>query len=265
MSAYALPGLFPPVGMFCANDDMHSLHEKQMDREVFRNIETSIRVKKTRIDPTKLIESLTQGLSVLGRRRKNCRDRRFRGRDSALSAQEEAMQFELSICHNGRVYTAVRSLARIRRLREDLCRKDGCRQLHYAPTSWSPRARNATDNMLPELPPLVEDNAKVVRLGFVFLQELLQFYAPVLENWFVQILAQDSCNDTDSSCWTDFLYEPATAERPMVLSHETTLHATSLGCTRLNAILEEPSDAEQDEKEEEPCDRSGSPAECCMT
>ena len=131
------------------------------------------------------------------------------------------MQFELSICHNGRQYKAVRSLARIRLLRADL----------------------AKQAQIPELPPL-DDDCKT--LGFILLQELIKSYSPTLEEWFFRILDQFPFL-AESSSLTDFLYEPL--DLPKNLYCDVRLRLNSSLPAKLYAIEE--SDTEDEEPDED--------------
>lgn len=158
MSAYALPGLFPPLQHSLAkgvsssssvekaavkqedeNDHVEkhvtqSLQEKESNSGCLVMPYTCpspgaivIAVKEARIDSMRLIQALTSNAATTLQRSTFGRfQKRKQGtvvekeKEIKFSPQEGAMQFDLSITFNGRKYTAVRSLPRILQLRQDL-------------------------------------------------------------------------------------------------------------------------------------------------
>jgi hypothetical protein len=159
MSAYALPGLFPPLPSYkvaslnsatsCPNffgnyDSTLEKEEKLNDcntaEEQYCSIEPNqkvgIAVKEAKIDAARLIHALTAKSTASTRQQAgtaaaitpassdgNSRTRsrrRNHPQHTTVTPQEDAMQFELSISFNGRKYTAIRTLPSILQLRRDL-------------------------------------------------------------------------------------------------------------------------------------------------
>ena len=201
MSAYALPGLFPPISSESSSADLsHSvgnssgpdtntfrspLHQQNEDStfkgllkasvDLFsmpsfttsgavrdircgsdctstsssgdtRSEEPEIAVREAKIDPIRLIQSVTGTLSRSQAARKTSTGRRRASRErpqgdssspqgspvnrkptasisfgeEEMTQQQQSIQFELSISLNGRKYTATRTLQRIMQLRDDL-------------------------------------------------------------------------------------------------------------------------------------------------
>jgi hypothetical protein len=159
MSAYALPGLFPPLPIeysnhsICASDSYTDAASQKVDYRngdsmVMRECngmacsepsrEIAVTVTNTKVDVLQLIHSLTTtstgptSLTCTAQQSKKRGRRRMSPTSSSedigpnaticepLSPQEQAMQFELLVSHHGRQYTLTRSLHRIRQLREEL-------------------------------------------------------------------------------------------------------------------------------------------------
>jgi hypothetical protein len=141
------------------------------------------------------------------------------------------MTFELSICLEGRQYTAFRSLARIRQLQRNLVKEVKC--MSSDPCSlgdWYD---------VPEVPRL-QDECK--SLGFKLLQDVLRCYSPALEGWFLKILAQFPTPEHSPSL-SNFFYEP----QPN-LSWENVLLRV---CKSTHAKLDSIQESEDDEEEKE--------------
>lgn len=215
MSAYALPGLFPPLGgTSCSFNvtpmdvDAFFADEQKVEFEVVaRKPISSVVVKNARLDPVGYIHSLTKrnaniifsrGFQSRGRQRR----RNSEPCSPSISPKEDSMLFELSVCHNGRTYTVVRSLARIRKLRSDLIRELGCRLPEFRSRMGPGCCYRAH---LPELPTF-PDHCKC--LGFVLIQEVLLSYTPSLQEWFRKVMDKFPYAD-DSLSLTDFFYEPS--------------------------------------------------------
>lgn len=114
------------------------------------------------------------------------------------------MQFELDVNYNGRRYAVVRSLNRLRLLREELVDEldHDCDSRQAACDSYG---RKDVHCSLPELPSL-QENGSYSNQSFSMLQALLLSYTPVLERWLQMVFHQVSI--TDSPTVTHFLLEP---------------------------------------------------------
>jgi len=163
------------------------------------------------------------------------------GPSSCFSLPDDAVLFKLSICYNGRKYTATRSFAKFIKLRYDLNRElNECNYLKpYRATKYS---QNITEDkatiLLPQLPDSISDQTdgnchfalpsvssgismamaaasvphyNVVGSGgitsFTKLQSLLLcYYCPLIECWLKQIM--DIIDYDTSPCFNNFLWEP---------------------------------------------------------
>jgi hypothetical protein len=244
MSAYALPGFFPPLEnsfTFLNNafpiDDISLLtKEEKIEYEPLAR-HASVTVKDAKIDPVRLIQSLTEKKCTASSKRKLSRcikRRQINPVDVALhSPHEAAMTFELSICLEGRQYTAFRSLSRIRQLQRNLVKEVEC--------MGSDPCSSGDWHDVPEVPRL-QDECK--SLGFKLLQEVLRCYSPALEGWFHKILAYFPTPEHSPSL-SDFFYEP----QPNLFWENVLLRVRKSTPAKLDSI-EESEDDEEEEKEE---------------
>lgn len=183
MSAYAMPGLFPPLSYPSSKPSTATDYNDiggSIDREEKIEYEPTlhISIKDARMDTTRLVESMSRISGRKSARRNNCKQSQLE-----CSPQEDAMQFELSIAFNGRQYTAVRTLPTIFKLWQDLVEEQ--------------------PETIPQVPrlPQEESNSTLGR-GFSFLRAMVQSYTPTLECWLRQI------SRFDSQSLTHFLWEP---------------------------------------------------------
>jgi hypothetical protein len=257
MSAYALPGLFPPLPFFFDSDHVNvsisiddSLSTQRLDYSSLEKEEKvehepptrtrmlasseatllsapscccsvdqiDVSVKDARLDILQWIHSLTSSaaplLSANAAARKQQRSP-ARSRNSALllnpdvklasggvaaevsplSSKERAMQFEMSISWNGRQYIVVRSLERLRYLREEL----------VAELQMLDDIKLATAGV-PEMPNL-PDNGGCANQSFALLQGLLRAHMPAMESWLNQVFRLLP-HINDSATLTNFVLEP---------------------------------------------------------
>jgi len=240
MSAYALPGFFPPIqssvpketGNASApstNSELSTspLHEQdQVDAKstveesvgmfslspyLLSSTKSSadeakgnrIHVTEAKVDPVRLVQSVTQSSRPKGSpskktqvRRRSSKDRleeaikhsspnsesskRGGERDDARSFYDEAIEFALAISFNGRKYTATRTMQRIIQLRDDLIAEMDDRrrwlllrqsQGKTSSSQYSPSSGEDceyVDVEIPEIPPLTgEEDGSGVGSGFV--------------------------------------------------------------------------------------------------
>jgi hypothetical protein len=223
MSAYALPGLFPPLelesNVGISTDDVHylgSLDKEEKCEYEPRPVppEVDIAVTEAKIDAVQLIRSLTSTVKRrairrldMVRPRKGYRltDLISRQWSSSSTPQEHAMEFELSISFNGRRYTVVRSLPRIRQLRQDLVEElerssfDDCREDFK-------ECLDCTCNV-PELPSVLEqEDFTACSQSFTLLHAMIRAFTPTLESWLRCVVSL--IPPKDSPILTSFLLEP---------------------------------------------------------
>lgn len=225
MSAYALPGFFPPLPFEHLNSDIVTSvscspfsaeytdkvdHQVTLTRDTIGKCprpcsEIEIVIKDAKIDSLQLIQSLTinSGASSLprrARRRKSPTSAAEHPADmDAAFLQELAMLFELEVSHNGRRYTLVRSFYRIRQLREELLLETSTL---YGDHERSSSLKSAST--IPELPTLQEENSTIK--SFSMLHDLLRSHAPGMEIWLRKIVSLVS--PTSSPAFATFLLEP---------------------------------------------------------
>jgi hypothetical protein len=132
------------------------------------------------------------------------------------------MQFELSVCFDGRSYTAIRNLPAILRLREDLVTE-----------MESHKSDRFKANLIPEVPRLDEEGVAglregVVGRGFAFLHALIRSYVPAVEGWLRQVLQLRPPKDSPSLM--HFLWEPvsSSSRRDEQLLNTAMLHLDSI-------------------------------------
>lgn len=258
MSAYALPGLFPPLpfdssgvnisismgdSTFTEKLDISSLdREEKVEHEphsrrtsssldafsasccaaaTAKPDKISISVKEARIDTIQLIQSLTSCAAPLLRAAKNKRSKRRRNSPPASpehgpkqplriattktasgagghyhpssSSNERAMQFEIDISWNGRQYTVVRSLER---MREELVAELEMLRL------------KTSSAFVPELPSLPDSCCCSNQSSFTLLQGLLRSHVPAIETWLCRVFTTVVPHVNDSATLTNFVLEP---------------------------------------------------------
>ncbi|KAL7575807.1 hypothetical protein ACA910_003132 [Epithemia clementina (nom. ined.)] len=207
MSAYALPGLFPPLprqefsserSSFNFEDDAKPCSSSNYNESPGR---VGISVKDAKIDSALLVQSLAQNeLSPTSSPRSRRRTRSDPTREVSSTSKDEAMQFELSVSFGGQRYTTTRSWPSICKFRKDLI-------------------RNVRSIEIPELPSLHPPG--VLCRSFSFLQNLVCSYAPALEGWLrtVTVLVPP-----DNPILSHFLHEEEASDmncyRPVAVEFE---------------------------------------------
>ena len=275
MSAYALPGLFPPIetnhhqpsaASCCTGDSSETmskssaaspLHQERQDECATRGegicqeegvarlsrasadekstpqAGRAIAVKEAKIDPVRLIQSVTSTSSQSQQQQQSRRKtlkRRSLGSDPSCpnspnksmcsSPHEEAIQFELAISFNGRRYTATRTLNAIFQLRDDLIREMN-NQNRWMHTRQFGKTVNKDDKAsfdIPEIPPMTEDDngsSGFVGRGFTMLHNALTCYVPTIEHWLRNVM---TIVPQESECLSNFLWEPLSKEDSIALA-----------------------------------------------
>ena len=186
MSAYALPGLFPPIPRksdeaSCSHPSsgVAANHEDTSDR-------VGISVKDARIDSALLVHSLATNNDTSSTISPRSRRRTIRGEWSGESSKDEAMKFELSVSFGGNKYTTTRSWPSICKFRKDLI-------------------RSVRSIEIPELPSLHPPG--VLCRSFSFLQDLVCSYVPTLEGWLRKVTV---LVPPDNPILSHFLHESET-------------------------------------------------------
>jgi hypothetical protein len=197
MSAYAMPGLFPPlpppvnhaigaIGESCGGG-CSSSEEEKIDYSYHYNTSSSLAfgsevklaIREAKVDSSHLIlKTLGSGGGAGGGRK-----RRPGTRKLAIRPEELAIQFEMDIAFNGRECTVVRSFYRLSQLRDELVEEMGA-------------------DRIPEFPML----PKNLRHNLTLLKALLRPYVPLLEDWLRRIFWTVSMRN--SPTLTHFVLEP---------------------------------------------------------
>jgi hypothetical protein len=188
MSAYAMPGMFPPlptppnqhaIGESCCS----SPEEEKIDYNYHYNSsslafgsEVKLAIREVKVDSAHLILT-TLGSGFLGRKR------RPGTRKPAIRPEELAIQFEMDLSFAGRECTVVRSFYRLSQLRDELVEEMGA-------------------DRIPEFPML----PKNLRHNLTLLKALLRPYVPLLEDWLRRIFSTVSMRN--SPTLTHFVLEP---------------------------------------------------------
>jgi len=214
--------------------------------------EPGIHVTEAKVDPVRLVQSVTQTSRPKGHsskknqlRRRNSKDRleessaknppnsESSSKDEGVrSLHDEAIEFALAISFNGRKYTAKRTMQRMIQLRDDLIAEMDDRRrwllLRKSKTA-SQGSRSSADDCeyvyieIPEIPSLTgEEDGQGVGAGFVgrgfsMLHAIATSYVPVMERWLRNVLA---VVPQDSETLMNFLWEP--------LSHESLMMDSSV-------------------------------------
>ena len=199
MSAYALPGLFPPLsygyevskpaGPSSDKDSSKSIlgesrsEDQNQSFSEPRKSAVGIAVKEAKVDSAMLVQSIAKGTSSASTSPNARRRVRNRNGENMGKAEEEALQFELSISIGGRKFTTTRSWPMICRLRKDLMRSlQSCE--------------------IPELPSLHPPGALCRSLSFM--HDLVKSYVPSLEGWLRTVA---DLVPQDNPILSHFLYE----------------------------------------------------------
>lgn len=205
--------------------------------------ELDISVKEAKIDPMRLMESLT---SPQKNRKRETTSYQIEN-DSLCGANPQdddddphknAIEFELKISLNGRTYTAKRTLPRIIQLRTDLISEMKNRSRKLQQMRWLQRRNHNRkysvddDDMtvqtvdaeldddddddsiisIPELPQYFNEEEEgssggsFAARGFSKLQILMRSYRPVIERWLLRVT--DIVSPTESRSLSTFLWEP---------------------------------------------------------
>lgn len=241
MSAYALPGFFPPLESsfvftpnksFSLNDFEIGDNEQKVDFDaVLRKRTVSVSVTDTKVDSLRLIQNLTEkkSSSKAQQRRLLKLRRRSSEPDPTTSVYDAAMEFQLLIRCDGREFSVKRTLARMRQLRHELVRETEDR---YTPEGYSVE--------IPALPRSIDDNGS---LCFTLLQNALRCYAPVVETWFREVLLLVT-DPEDSPSLSDFFFE----SDAVILVENAFLLGRKAAPMKLDSIEE--SEADEEEKED---------------
>jgi hypothetical protein len=199
----------------------NALHQRALTTSI-STPEVKISVKDAKIDALQLIRSLTNTVvvpSTTTTQQSKQRGRRRRistaasittdrptgsSKTKVNSPQEVAMLFELDVSYQGRQFTMVRSLHRIRQLRDELM--DVVHASDYCgDVSDTCCCRSRECCSIPNLPSLQESGSCSVQ-NFSLLQALLRSYAPALELWLHKVVRLWSTKNGPTL--TNFLLEP---------------------------------------------------------
>jgi hypothetical protein len=192
-------------------------------RNAGANGNVKIAVKEAKIDPERLIRSLSSSSSSDAKKAAAAKHQgssadelSTSGNSRECDPHEDAIKFEINVTFNGREYTATRTLPRILQFRCDLIEEFRARR------KWRERRRKRKetevpqmakvkdpsddeeeDTSIPELPRLADDRAH--GNGFTMLNALLRPYGFGVERWLLKVL---DIVPHDSQCLTQFLWEP---------------------------------------------------------
>lgn len=273
MSAYALPGLFPPIEFEKPKADSGSssstggsgsvsvasaLHERLSPEDVlgvtakeenFRESEHAdetmigIAVKEAKLDPVRLVQSIT-GPS-----------RPHISQCSKANPHEDAIEFELSISFNGRKYTAMRSMQCIVQLRYDLISEMNFRKqwLHTRRQhSQDAKDEDGDTIQIPEIPPMAgeEGSGGFVGRGFTMLHAVLSSYCPAMERW---LLSVAKIVPLDSESLSNFLWEPLSKEAAVDFAQSCSSLKSLSSIPELKGygLVEEEEDEDSEDESEE--------------
>jgi hypothetical protein len=273
MSAYALPGLFPPIytessqsgdcssGMSssAASSPTSPLHEQ---KDSSRISDILIAVKEAKIDPVRLVQWITGSSRTQQQpqrktlRRRGSRERLDTPQQSPASSKrllqheeknsgagtphDEAIEFELSISFDGRKYTATRKRwLQIQRAAE--------------PSSFenSVNSSNVEEDIIiqiPEIPPMTGDDSGsgvgFVGRGFTMLHAMVTSYVPIMELWLRNVMA---IVPQDSECLSNFLWEPLASETPLDFPSKSCTSLATLDSIKELEYNTEDDDSDDDE------------------
>lgn len=152
MSGYALPGMFPSVAAAWEDEEVSCFGGCSSD-DGWDPI--AVTVKSAKVDALHLIQPSVPASRTNRRRQRTAPRQTLQPRPEEL-----AVQFEMDIRFQGKECTVVRSLFRMRQLREELVEEDSSKRL-------------------PPLPSLPEHSKR----NLTVLQASLLHYVPELEDW----------------------------------------------------------------------------------
>ncbi|GKY93723.1 hypothetical protein MPSEU_000339400 [Mayamaea pseudoterrestris] len=234
MSAYAAPGVFPPLEKSFHNYSL--THEQQQMEQTILHDETcriEVTVQDARIDTATLIHALL--LDCNQQRSNSKHKRRPRSLNKTAIAtncpEDDAVEYELTItglpefastCSSSSSATCKRSLSQIVQLYQNLLdeeeEKVGCAGERSTSHADSRSSSSIAAPRIPSLPRLQDQEnclfpvmgkqerqatTGIVGRGLVMLQELLRSQIPHLQDWLDQVVrvVDPSC----SMAWKQFL------------------------------------------------------------
>lgn len=284
MSAYALPGLFPPMecekpkvdicsssssggsGSFSVSTALHERSSPENVSEVASKEDNfgesehtderklGIAVKVAKLDPVRLVQSIAgpsrpQISQQRKIRRRNSPDSppsptRGEKECSKGNPHEDAIEFELSISFNGRKYTAMRSMQCIVQLRNDLIREMNFRK-PWSHTTRRQHSQDAKDEDTIQIPKIPPIfSGGFVGRGFTMLHAVLTSYCPAMEIWLRSVT---SIVPQDSESLTNFLWEPLSKEGALDLQSCSILKSlSSIPELKGYGLVEEDEDSEDE-------------------
>lgn len=239
--------------------------------------EVGISVKDAKIDPVRLVKSLTtvtknrkrdsnapttkQPEVSTGKKDSSSIDNSDCNSQEEDDPHKDAIQFELNISFNGRTYSATRTLPRIIQLRNDLISEISIRRSKaLRRMRWIKKRPKADfdvedddvtvvtvnddedeDVKIPELPDYYSAEERSSSggrgRGFTLLHALLRSYCPVMEGWLLKVA--DLAPDSPSL--SNFLWEPVSGSN---------MRSTNSFST-LISIKEDESEDEHEEEEDD--------------
>jgi hypothetical protein len=252
MSAYALPGLFPPLsldGKIDYNFDRCLIGVTTPKDAIvaFDEPDISVVVEDAKIDALELVKALTnhqqmKGSAARGRVRRRSTGSRYTMKQSlqqariqpksSASSEERCMMFTLRVSLNGRTFNVVRNLARIRCLHNELTEEAEYYDSEVEDSSIDPVLCSLSKRpLLPEFPNIRKDGVSTTNFGV--LNALLKQYKPSLQSWLNDVFTIVAPNESPSL--TYFLCEPMVSPQP---THERLTRGKS-SPARLESIVEE--------------------------
>jgi hypothetical protein len=238
MSAYALPGLFPPLTFETSNysicDSTRTSEEEKFSSRTLKcypnnSNNAQISFKQAKIDAYELIHCLTNH-SQESKSKKRVRLRRQYSPPYEApvvgNPQDAALLFEIEVSFDERQFIITRNLRRFRELRNDLIEEQSCCVPDFPEFSESSRAQS-----------------------FCLLQDMLKSYAPAVEIWLCKILEMFPIHE--SPALKIFLLEPTgfDGDRNYLTNTPASpnLDSTRRTVTRLESINEDDKEEKADE------------------
>lgn len=256
MSAYAAPGLFPPLSLAsCYSFQTQAAFKDDVSLvRTTRNQSSSgvqVRVKDAKVDTAVLIHALLQ--SHQNQAAKRCRPRTLRQQACHMAAEEEAFQYELYIGgwssssdSNSGATVVQRSLSQLSSFQRDL---------KHEILGNSSNSRLLGSPVVPALPrfhdPITsasfpwQPSTGLVGRGLVVLQDLLRSQIPLLQEWFDNI--SKLMEPSGSLAWNRFLAE----EQDVGSRGEASLLRFAMTCSPSHGSLERLGPIEESETENE--------------
>jgi hypothetical protein len=249
MSAYALPGLFPPIPLdgkvnYSFDSYLIDVCTQKEEKVEYDAPVVGIVIEEAKIDALELVKALTekkQAKVPRGRlRSRSTGSKCFRQSPSEQINQyhvksspvEVSMIFTLRVSLNGRTFNVVRNLARIRCLYNELIEEMEYYDNQTTYSNLDPVLCPTSERHVPAFPSIQEG---VSTTSFGILNAQLKQYTPSLQNWFNDVFAIVSPND--SLCLSYFLCEPLLLPQPALSREYLTRGKSAPG--RLECILEE--------------------------